>query len=338
MKFMSPIDLDDPTPERAFVSYIREFQPVDKDALFSASAQDVFGDFHRKQSSVYMIAKAKKISFVIETFRVIGDFCILGKVRIGGRTETVMFNIAKLLFERSGVAHKYDGWRSWTERVMSAWAIEGKPHFSASQKYRHGSRIDLDLSTETQLYVECMLYQAIGNGNTAHRVIVRPLDLAHMFDWDLLGDIEILYVGKSTNNVLRRAMNHNKWGEITTDLKDDEFSFVYFMDVAQSSILKESFGPIAFITNTTDSELDRDSIALITEAALIKHFFSEEKYNRQIVDQDVTAVKSVREKLIKRGYTALRVDLILDGVFGMFGTTKTGITRSHIFQVPLKHL
>ncbi|MBB6244114.1 hypothetical protein [Rhodanobacter sp. MP1X3] len=338
MKFTSPIDLGNPNPERAFVSYIREFQPVAKDTLYSAPDKNVFSDFHRKKSTVYMIAKTKKMSFVIDSFRVIDDFCILGKVLVGGRTEDVMFNIAKLLFEKSGVTHKYDGWRSWADRVMSAWAIKEESHLSSSQKYRRGSRIDLDLSNETRLYIECMLYQSIGNGNTSRRVIVQPLDLAHMFDWYLLDDIEILYVGKSKSSVLNRAINHNKWGEITTDLKSDEFAFVYFMDIEQSSIMKESLGPISLITNTTDDELDRDSIALITEAALIKHFFSEEKYNREIVSQDIIAVKSVREKLIERGYTALRVDLILEGVFGVFGTKKTGITRSHIFQVPLKQL
>lgn len=338
MNFPSPIDFDSLNPEKVFFSYIREFQPIDKDTLFSEFSKNSFGDFHRKQSSIYMIAKTKKISFIVDTFRVIDDYCITGDVRIGSRKEKVVFNIAKLLFEKSGVTHKYDGWRNWSEKIMSRWAIKGDPYLSPSQKYRRGSRIDLDLSSEMQLYVECMLHIGIGNGLSSRRIIVRPLDLAHMFDWHLLDEIEILYIGKSTNDVLKRAMNHNKWGEITTDLNDDEFAFVYFMDIEQSSVTKENLGPATLITNSTDDELDRDSIALITEAALIKHFFNEAKYNHRVVDQEITSVKPIREKLIKRGYTALRVDLILDGVFGMFGTQKTGIARSHVIQVSLKDM
>jgi hypothetical protein len=46
--------------------------------------------------------------------------------------------------------------------------------------------------------------------------------------------------------------------------------------------------------------------AWVTEAALIKHFFSDEKYNRQVVAQDLAEVKSVRERLLNRGYSAYR--------------------------------
>jgi hypothetical protein len=47
-----------------------------------------------------------------------------------------------------------------------------------------------------------------------------------MFDWYLFDDIEILYIGKSTGNVLNRAKNHNKWGAITSSVKEGDMVLV----------------------------------------------------------------------------------------------------------------
>jgi hypothetical protein len=84
--------------------------------------------------------------------------------------------------------------------------------------------------------------------------------------------VEVLYVGKSTDNTLKRLQNHNKWGEITTDLGTDEVAIVYFMEIEESLFSRTSVGPVTFLSSTRDEDIDRDSAALITEAALIKHF------------------------------------------------------------------
>lgn len=330
------LDFDDPAPERVFLAHVREYQPVEKDVLFNALAKGSFGDFHRKQSSLYMIAKTRKVAFLPESFVVGSDFCLHGRVRVAQRTEQVTFNIAKLLFEQSGAGGKFADWRNWAEAVMGLWAIEGYANASASEKYRLSSKVDASLSNDANLYIDCKLFEGASGGGPERRVIVRALDLIHMFDWNLLEDIEILYVGKSTDDVLKRARNHNKWGEITTDLEDDEFAFVYFMDVAQSSVAKDRIGPFVRMADGPDEALDRDATALITEAALIKYFFDEERYNRKVVGQALADVKAIREKLVGRGYTALRVDLILDGVFGRFGTKKTGMLERHSCQYSLR--
>lgn len=328
------IDLGSPNDEKVFRAHIREYHPIEKDALYSKFA--VLGHFHREQSTLYMIAKAKRITFVPASFLPLSDYRFHGRILVGDRTEQVIFNAAQMIYEEAIPKGIFDHWRSWAEEAMSLWKILELPQGTASQKYAYASSIDLDQSTDHQLYIDCKLTQAVRRGRQDIRLIVRPLALAHQFDWNVFDDVEILYIGKSTDDALKRVMNHNKWGEITTNLQDDEFAFVYFMDVQYTSAHKEVCGPLVLIYENDDANIDRDDIALITEAALIKHFFDEQKYNRQIVTQDLAKVKSVREKLVERGYTALHVELKLDGVLGRLGTRKTGFKNDHEVIYPLK--
>lgn len=319
--------------ERIFHAYIREYHVLEKDALYSPFLRT--GPFHRKQSSLYMIAKAKKMAFVPGSFRGCADYCFEGDILVGGRVERVVFNSAQLLFHQFGRQTGCPDWRTWAEAAMEPWRMDGMPLCGASQKYALGSRVDVAQSSSDQLYIDCLLYRSLKAGRASPRLIVRPLTLAFMFDWDVLPEIEILYVGKSTDSVFRRVAGHNKWGHITSTLKDDEFAFVYFMDVETSSIHRRVAGPIVVLGEERDEELDRESVALITEAALIKHFFARKHFNQAVVDQDLAKVDRVKKKLVERGYTALRAELILDGVLGRFGTSASGYSAEHIARYEL---
>lgn len=79
----------------------------------------------------------------------------------------------------------------------------------------------------------------------------------------------------------------------------------------------------------SDPGLNRDVITVITEPALIKHFFDKRKYDEQVMVRDFQGVSTVKEKLRARGYTALRVDLVPDGVMGYLGTRKTDFHNKH---------
>lgn len=325
------------TDERIFHAYIREYQVIDKNTLFSPFAKAYFGAFHKERSTIYLIAKTKRLTLHPESFAISTNYCVEGDVTFGRSRERVVFNIAKVLFEQHAPKDHWNHWRHWADAAMRAWKSQDKPEAEGDSLYRICSSVDLRQSTGDELYIDCKLFQS-RDGNEERRVILSPIQLANFFDWYLRDHIEVLYVGKSTDDALKRLRNHNKWGEITTDLGTDEVAVVYFMEIEEALFSRTSVGPVTFLSSTRDEDIDRDSVALITEAALIKHFFADEKYNRQVVAQDLTEVKSVREKLLSRGYSAIQVELDLEGSLGILGTPKTGFVRRHEFVHRLRDL
>jgi hypothetical protein len=326
-------------PELIFNSHIDEFHVLDKDTLFNDLATGLFSDFHRSTSSLYLLAKTRRIQFIPDSFAIEAGYCIRGKVKVGNRVEKVRFNVAKILFESCGVKEKFASWEDWAQRVMSLWQLDASPLARPDEKYRSISAIDLTLSNGSYLYIDCALIQAASNGDRERRTVVAPIQLAFMFDWEIFDDIEVLYVGKSTDSVLKRASEHNKWGEITSGLKQDEMALIYFLNVTHSSLAKRSLGAMmTMIGPTNDEKLDKEVVTLITEAALIKHFFKEKKFNRQIVTQPLEDVRPVKDNLVKRGYSAVQVALMLDSPLGVVGTPKTGFHNQHVFQYSLDQL
>ncbi len=318
--------------ELFFSSHINEFHVVEKDILFNDLAKTNFTDFHKKESTTYLLVKTRKIKFIPDSFSVMENYCICGDVFVGGKKQTVVFNVAKLLFEQSGVKNKYSGWEEWADSVMSNWQLDEDKAASGSAKYKRTSSIDLTQSTSDLLYINCKLWQSIKKGDTSVRTVVSTVQTANMFDWYVFDKLEVLYVGKSTDGVLNRAANHNKWGEITSHLDDDEMLLVYFMSISKTSVYKKTIGPVTLISEIDDKSLDIESVSLITEAALIKYFFDEKKYNKDIVNQDFESVKAVKNKLVKRGYGSANVALMLDGVMGYVGTEKSGFHNEHKFE------
>ncbi|WP_228892980.1 hypothetical protein [Pseudoduganella aquatica] len=315
-----------------FSSYVTEYHPLEKDLLYHELSKNHFDEFHRKKSTLYLIVKTRRIRFLPGSFRIGAGFRITGIVTVGDRTELVTFNVAKFLFPRHGARSGCASWEDWAEKVMAGWGFPCTGQDTAAEAYRKNSSIDLERSTEELLWIDCKLWQGMAGGNLALRTIVSPVQLAHSFDWDLLAPLEVIYVGKSKNGVLMRARNHNKWGKITTDLGPDEVAIVYFMRIATRTVRKRRIGPYYSFEELQDSDIDPDSAVKITEAALIQHFFEEQKLNVQIVRQDFREVDSVKNKLVKRKYAAVCVELLLEGVFGKMGTCKAGYHGEHRFS------
>lgn len=87
-----------------------------------------------------------------------------------------------------------------------------------------------------------------------------------------------------------------------------------------------------------DDELDRDAVSVITEAALIKHFFKEKGFNEQVVTQPIEEVAKIKEMLVDRGYTGVLVEVRLDGPLGVLGTDATGYHNHHAARYMLQQL
>lgn len=314
-----------------YSTHICEYHPIEKELLYNEDCKSSFDDFHRKKSMLYMMVKMARIKFIPDSFTISSDFVINGIVIVGERREKVAFNVAKYLFARSGVTDKFKSWEEWAAKVMSRWKFEASTPLTPAQAYRQYSGIDLKLSTEELLYIDCKLVQSIKQGNMESGNIMSPIQLAHVFDWEVLSPLEVIYVGKSKNGVLKRTRTHDKWGAITTDLSSDEVVVVYFMDIESKSVAKREFGSLITYEEFKEKAIDRESEALITEAAFIKYFFDEKGYNEKIVDQDFESVGKVKEKLIARGYTSVVAELCLEGVFGKLGTQKVGYHSKHSF-------
>lgn len=329
-------NLDSDSTELLFNAYIDEFHVVDKDTMFNELSKGRFTDFHKKKASVYFLAKTRRVTFLPKSFAIEADFCLSGKVKIGNRVEAVRFNIAKMLFEASGVKTHFASWEDWATEVMSGWDVKDAQNLSASEMYRRFSSIDIELSSDAYLYIDCKLLQGIRGGDPKVRSVVNPIQLAHMFDWSVFDDIEVLYIGKSKGNVLNRTVNHNKWGAITSAVKEDEMVLVYFMNIAHSPMAKiVPFHMLRVVGAMCDDALDRDAVCVITEAALIKHFFKKKGFNEQVVTQPIEEVAKLKEVLVDRGYTGVLVSVRLEGPLGVLGTDVTGYHNHHVARFML---
>jgi hypothetical protein len=332
-------NLDSQEAELVFNAHIDEYHVVDKDTLFDDLYKGRFTDFHRTKASVYFLAKTRRVSFLPNTFVIESGFCLSGKVQIGKRIEAVRFNVAKILFESSGATTHFTSWEHWAAEAMSEWEVKGASSLSSDEMYRGFSSIDLQLSSGAYLYIDCKLLQAAKGGDLRARTVVNPVQLSHMFDWDVFDDIEVLYVGKSKGSVLNRTMNHNKWGAITSTVKPDEMVLVYFMNVSHGPLAK--FVPhhmFTIVGGVSDDELDPDAVSVITEAALIKHFFKEKRFNEQVVTQPIEEVAMVKKMLVERGYTGVQVAVQLEGPLGVLGTDVAGYHNRHVACYSLRQL
>ncbi|WP_142049406.1 hypothetical protein [Achromobacter sp. SLBN-14] len=178
-------NLDSNRTELLFNAYIDEFHVVDKDTMFDALSKGTFTEFHTKRASVYFLAKTRRVTFFPKTFAIESDFCLSGKIKIGSRVEEVRFNVAKMLFEAAGDKTHFASWELWATEVMSGWDVKDAQNLSASQLYRTFSAIDLELSSEAYLYIDCKLLQGLKGGDLEARTVVNPIQLAHMFDWSV---------------------------------------------------------------------------------------------------------------------------------------------------------
>ena len=211
---------------------------------------------------------------------------------------------------------------------MSDWKIEKEPNLSNEKKYTAIAHVNTAKSSEERLVINCPLGVSLAKGKGG-QIIVTPYQLIMFFDIDCLEELEIIYIGKSNDNLWRRIYNHNKWGVIE-EHRDQatEDLIVYFMQIEPSAVDIGFMNRAVFIQRQ-EANISIEDATLATEAVLISHFISEKRFNSNHVGLEIKDIQLIQTKLKSIGFSDICVEVDLDGLFGVLGTKKAGYKRSH---------
>lgn len=317
-------------PEKILNTYIKAYQFFPKYAIYDEYEKERISNFNQHEATIYMIIKTPSVKFDVHSFRVIDDYMYRGDLLVAGKRHDVVFNAAKLHFKHAKMQSQFECIKDFTDTVMSAWKLTETANLSPSEMYALASSIDFDASTQNKLVINCALGRVICGGQGG-QIIVNPYQLINEFEMDCLENLEILYIGKSTDNTWRRVYNHNKWGLIEENRNQNEDLIVYFMQLDESLIGHMYLGSIAILIRDF-SGISIANVTKITEMALINHFIKEKKFNIDHVGSDILQSKVAKKELVQNGYTKLSVELSLDGLLGRLGTKSVGFNEYNLAE------
>jgi len=312
---------------KAFHGYIDKYQFFPKSSIYDEFNKERVSEFNRHSATLYFIVKTPKVKFIIDSFEIVDNFCIRGSFLIDDKTIDVIFNAAKIWFDAPVIKEKFKDIDKFTDYCMSQWGgpeIEGA---SNAEKYISSSEINLDKSNENYLRINCALSTALSNGKNKE-LILTPYQLINFFEMDCLGNLEIIYIGKSNDDTWRRIYNHNKWGLIEEFHESTDELLIYFMSLDKSYIENQQLDGLN-VTHRNESELSIEDATNIMEASMIIHFMKEKKFNIELVGSNISTIKSVKEELLPNNYNKILVEVSLDGLFGYLGSPSIEASNNH---------
>lgn len=313
--------------KKFYHSYIKKFQFIPKSTLYNEELQSLISDFNQHEATLYFIVKTPIISFLPELFEIDNNYNLSGEISIGSnRTKTIKFNAVEMLYQMPELKEHFPSLESFCNTYMNLYDDLSIPN---NQKYKQLASIRLNDSDHTKLRLQCPIVQAITQGKGSYYDF-RIYQVLNYFNMDVLGDLQILYIGKSNDNTWKRLYNHNKWGflEEHRDKSKEDF-LVYFLQLDDSAINLSNDNNLTIIHRDNDNSISLEDATKITEATLINHFIKVKKFNKEMVNIDLSKWEFIKNKLANNKYSDVVVELYLDGVFGKLGTVDTGYNFYH---------
>lgn len=319
--------------KKYFLSHIKKYQIFPKRSIYGDYAKNLISEFNKHEATLYFLVKTKKVTFLPESFRAIGNYCFIGFLEVAGKKHEIIFNAAKMHYDNKQISKRFASVEDFCNFSMKEWRNEKFPNLKNDEKYASIAYVDLNESSPNQIVINCPLGRKISGSDT--KIIVTPYQLIMFFDIDCLSDLEILYIGKSNDNTWKRIYNHNKWGLVDENVLPDEEIIVYFLQLDKSDVDMGDFGNSVFFMRKQESEVPIEDATIAIEAAMISHFIESKKFNDHHVGKELGKIDVIQSKLKSKGYTDLVVEVSLDGLFGVLGTKKTGFGGYHKIEAIL---
>lgn len=314
-------------------TYIKNFQFFPKSSIYDDDAKYRVSEFNRHVATLYFIVKTKKARFLRNSFKVGADYFFRGAIDIAGQQIPIQFSCVDMFFQEPNIQKKFRTRNDFADYYMSQWQDPARPNLTSSQKYTEKAVVDIGRSKEDRLIVECPVRYSITKEHVGE-VVLSPYQLINLENEDYPAMLEILYIGKSTDDTWKRIYNHNKWGLIEEHRDESEELLVYFIEIDKSTILDQDLNGLRVISRD-ESELTVEDATVATEAAFINYFVKAKRFNDQHVGSDITKSDTIINKVKSRGYSELVVECELDGPFGVIGTQSSGFNRRHAIQFKL---
>lgn len=314
--------------KKFYHSYIKKFQFIPKSTLYNEEQKSLISYFNQHEATLYFIVKTPKISLNPESFEIDDNYNLSGEISIGSNeTKKIKFNAVEMLYQMPELKEHFPSLDSFCNTYMN---LYDDLLTSNNLKYQQLASIDLNDSDNAKLRLHCPIVQAITQGEGSYYDF-RIYQVLNYFNIDILGDLQILYIGKSNDNTWKRLYNHNKWGflEEHRDQSKEDF-LVYFLQLDDSKINLSNNNSLTVIhRDNDDNNISLEDATKITEATFINHFIKVKKFNKEMVNIDLSKWDFIKNKLVSNGYTDVVVELYLDGVFGKLGTVDTGYVDYH---------
>jgi len=311
-------------------SYIKKFQFIPKSTLYDEESKPIISEFNKHEATLYCIVKTPRIAFLPKTFSVDENYNLTGKIIVGNNNNNIKdikFNAVEFLYQMPQLKEHFSTLEIFCDTYMNL--DKRLPLLSNNLKYKELSSIDMDNSNESKIRLNCPIVQAITQGKGLYSDL-RIYQLINYFNINILEDLEIVYIGKSNDNTWNRLYNHNKWGLLEEHRdKSKEDYLVYFLQLDDSKINISNNDNLSTIHRDNDNKINLVDATKITEASLINYFIKNKKFNKEMVNTDLSKWDFIKKKLTDKGYTDVVVELYLDGPFGNLGTIDTGYKAYH---------
>ena len=308
--------------QKLFNSYIKKYQFHPYERLFDKSIKEyVKTDFTDNESKIYAIIETPKVKYIPESFYPVGNYSFVGDVVICKKRHTIIINIAKTWFETESdlsqdLRDDFSSLDEFTSYFMGQYGNPEKPNLSSSEKYASIAQVDLKKSTENVLFISCPLAKAMNGGKDRYAEL-HIYQMINMFEIECLGNLEIVYIGKSISSTFERLRKHEKWGPVLANQKGEYDHLVYFLEIEDNEFSNSLVNNVRFIKRDIN-HLPEDPIVKICEASLIN--FYKPKFNEDHKHSDLANSELVSKWLTKNGYNQLVTEVELDGILGRVGS------------------
>ena len=321
--------------KKIFHTYIKKYQFHPFERLFDETIRDILKtEYTEKTSTIYAIVETDKISFLPETFRATGNYCVQGNVISRNKEESVIFNIPKTWFYSNSelsksLKNKFKTYENYIDYHMRQYLDPKKPNLSNAQKYQSLLEVDLERSSRDVLFVKCPIATA-GNGGEDRYAELYTFQTLNLFEAGCIGDLNILYIGKSTSSTFDRLKNHEKWGPIMADKNEEKNYLVYFFEIDDNLLLERNFSNMQLKIKASNN-IPKDAIVKLCEASLINHY--KPKFNighsNSLVEESII----VKKWLKSNEYDGLLTEIELEGLMGRICTESQAFKKRHTIEL-----
>ncbi|XQU07843.1 hypothetical protein P4544_14835 [Halomonas sp. LY9] len=319
---------------KLFSSYVKKYIYQPHYRLFDNEVVKLLKDYHLiSDSSIYSIVRVRKAKFIPESFHPVSNYSLRGKIEANNKVHDVVLNLAKFWFEgeselSTSIREEFKSIECFVEQGLSnIFKNEGEV-LSNQEKFLNLAEIDLEKSNEKMLKVLCPIRSGFyGQEVYAELHLYQVINKYHM---DLLGNLEICYIGKSNLSTFKRLRNHEKWGPILSSSENELYDyFAYFFVIDEAAIFRDNFSGVNIYYRNT-SKLPKGAITEICESTLINHF--KPKFNDSFVNSDVKKIGVIKKWLVNNGFNYVLTELELEGVMGRLETESKPYQVNQIFS------
>ncbi|MDV7620831.1 hypothetical protein ACKEPO_17555 [Acinetobacter baumannii] len=311
--------------KKIFHTYIKKYQFLTPERLYGEYVKYFETNFTKHESTIYFIAKCKKIRWIPESIKFLRNYEFSALVEIDGKINNIIINMADYWYAMEKMQRVFINKESMASSLMGSHGVF--KFLPPDLRYKNfGSVVGTDFEGRV-LKINCALKKSIN----ADKNSIVDICLYQAINYYNLPKpmINIIYIGSSLKETFSRLQEHEKWGWIQAQKRPDEDILVYFcetegaqLDVKLPFLLKK------------DHTLSKKEETLITEIALI-NYFKPSEYNKHYVDSNIEDSKYIKS-LVKKGFHQINIEMILNGNMAQLGSIHLGKYGNHNIYYEIK--